>query len=68
LPSLCTDNLTLRIVSTVSISCAALLLPTWRQNRELSGMGQFWTPIAAKGGALLHAVLHPAYLVNFEPY
>jgi hypothetical protein len=42
----------------VSISCAALLLPTCQQNRGLSGMGQFWTPITAKGGSLLHAVLH----------
>jgi hypothetical protein len=25
-------------------------------------VGQIWTPIPAKGGSLLHAVLHPGYL------
>ena len=57
LPSLCTDNRILRIVSTVSIPCSSLLLPIWLQHRRLLGVGQFYTPIWPIGGSLLHADL-----------
>ena len=57
LPSLCTDNRILRIVSTVSIPCSALLLPIWPQHRGLSGVGQFYRPIWPIGGSLFHADL-----------
>ena len=41
LPSRCIGILTLRIVSTLSISCGAPLPPTSRQSRGLTGVGQF---------------------------